>query len=352
MSLYARQPGIGRAAAGHSVAAACLLLLATLGCQPSAEQAQAPPESIEKSYEAGGVQVRVVLAPSKLTVADKTSLVLEATGPEAERPQFPEPGEKLGEFTVVAAHSDPPKLLDNGRVLHRRTYELEPFLAGEYKIPPIEVHFSPPASGETGQTILTEELTATVESVVPDATSQTQLDIKENMSPLELPRTIPWWVFLIGILLLTAAAAGYFYWRKRRAQKAAEPEIPPLPHEIAYREIERLLAEKLIEKGKSKLFYLRLSNILRHYIEDRFGLRAPERTTEEFLVELRHSMTFDARHKDLLKSFLRHCDMVKFAELQPTPGEVDGAVGSCKRFVDETRAETVQRAGTSILTTA
>jgi hypothetical protein len=44
--------------------------------------------------------------------------------------------------------------------------------------------------------------------------------------------------------------------------------------------------------------------------------------------------------------------MVKIAELQPTPGEVDGAIGSCKRFVDETRVETVQRAGTSILTTA
>jgi hypothetical protein len=330
----------------------CVGLLALVGCQPTSEQAKAPPETIEKSYESGDVQLRVLLAPSKLTVADKTSLVLEATGPEAERPQFPEPGEKLGEFTIVATHSDPPKLLDNGRMLNRHTYELEPFLAGEYKIPPLEVHFSSAGPDETAQTIVTEELAATVESVVPDATEQTQLDIKENMSPLELPRTIPWWVFLIGIVLLAAAAAGYFYWRKRLAEKAAEPETPPLPHEVAYREIERLLAEKLIEKGESKLFYLRLSNILRHYIEDRFGLRAPERTTEEFLLELRHSMTFDPRHKDLLKSFLRHCDMVKFAELQPTAGEVDGAIGSCKRFVDETRAETVQRAGTSILTTA
>jgi hypothetical protein len=229
---------------------------------------------------------------------------------------------------------------------------LEPFLAGEYKIPPLEVRFSPASADETAQTIVTEELTATVASVVPDAASQSQLDIKESMSPLELPRTIPWWVFPVGILLVAAAAAGYFHWRKRRARKAAVREVPPLPHEVAYREIERLLADRLIEKGEAKLFYLRLSNILRHYIEDRFGLRAPERTTEEFLVELRHGVTFDQRHKDLLKSFLRHCDMVKFAELQPTADEVDGAIGACRRFVDETRVETVERAGTSILTTA
>jgi len=214
------------------------------------------------------------------------------------------------------------------------------------------VRFGPADPNEIGQKILTDELTAKVESVVPDTAAQTQLDIRESMSPLELPRTIPWWVFVIGILLLAALAAGYYYWRKRRTQKAAEPETPLLPHEIAYRDMERLLAEKLIERGESKLFYLRLSNILRHYIEDRFGLRAPERTTEEFLVELRNSLTFDPRHKDLLKSFLRHCDMVKFAELQPTSDEVDGAIGSCKRFVDETRAAKVEHPATSILTTA
>ena len=59
--------------------------------------------------------------------------------------------------------------------------------------------------------------------------------------------------------------------------------------------------------------------MLRHYIEDRFGLRAPEQTTEEFLAELRQKHVFGERQKDLLRAFLEHCDLVKFAELQTEP---------------------------------
>ena len=95
----------------------------------------------------------------------------------------------------------------------------------------------------------------------------------------------------------------------------------------------------LLEKGEAKLFYLRLSNVLRHYIEDRFGLRAPEQTTEEFLVELRQGQPFGSAHKELLQSFLEHCDLVKFAELQPTRGEAETTVALCRRFIDETRYE-------------
>jgi hypothetical protein len=87
------------------------------------------------------------------------------------------------------------------------------------------------------------------------------------------------------------------------------------------------------------LFYLRLSNVLRHYIEDRFGLRAPEQTTEEFLAELGRGQPFAPAHKELLQSFLEHCDLVKFAELEPTRGEAETAVALCRQFVDETKHE-------------
>ena len=92
-------------------------------------------------------------------------------------------------------------------------------------------------------------------------------------------------------------------------------------------------------KGEAKLFYLRLSNILRHYIEDRFGLRAPERTTEEFMDELRSADALEPTHKGLLNDFPRHCDMVKFAEHQPSTQEIDNIIAACRRFIDETKVE-------------
>jgi hypothetical protein len=107
-------------------------------------------------------------------------------------------------------------------------------------------------------------------------------------------------------------------------------------HEIAYEELKRLLAEKLVEQGAVKDFYLRLSHILRHYIEDRFGLHAPERTTEEFLLDLGSTQALIPHHKELLKEFLNHCDMVKFAEHQPSTMEIQQTFDSCKQFIVET----------------
>lgn len=99
------------------------------------------------------------------------------------------------------------------------------------------------------------------------------------------------------------------------------------------------MAEDLIGKGQAKLFYLRVSAILRHYIEDRFGLRAPERTTEEFLNDLRDAQSLLPRQKELLKRFLEHCDMVKFAEHQPSREEVDDTLNTCAQFIAETKQQ-------------
>ena len=89
---------------------------------------------------------------------------------------------------------------------------------------------------------------------------------------------------VFGILLLVAIVLHYVY---RRKQRETESIPEPLPaHQIAYNDLESLRAMDLISKGQIKEYYYRLSNIVRHYIENRFKLMAPERTTEEFLVEM------------------------------------------------------------------
>jgi hypothetical protein len=52
------------------------------------------------------------------------------------------------------------------------------------------------------------------------------------------------------------------------------------------------LAENLPARGAFKEFYLRLTGIVRQYIEGTTGIRAPEQTTEEFLRDVRSSNTF------------------------------------------------------------
>ena len=98
-----------------------------------------------------------------------------------------------------------------------------------------------------------------------------------------------------------------------------------------------MCSSDLLSRGEIKLFYNRLGNILRNYVENRFGLRAPERTTEEFLHELRESDALDDSHKRILKAFLEHCDLVKFAAYNPENPEIQKTFDTCKEFICSTQ---------------
>ena len=74
----------------------------------------------------------------------------------------------------------------------------------------------------------------------------------------------------------------------------------------------------------------------------RLNHRAPERTTEEFLDELRHEDALQSEYRDLLAEFLRHCDLVKFAALEPTEIDVKRTFETCRDFVDATKREEVE----------
>jgi hypothetical protein len=323
-------------AARLGAAALCLAAAVLAGaCAPDAAQQAAEPEfEIVKSYEQGPLRIELKIERAKISVADRLGMVLEVTAPESLDVELPECGNELGEFGVADFRTAQPRLVDQGRVLLGRSYVLEPFLAGEYKIPPLTVRYTERQPDAEPREILTGEVTIEVASVLP--AGEQQPEIKEIAAPVEMPA--PWWPWLAGGIGVAALLTALLWWRRRkRLEREAIP--PPAPHEIAYAELEKLLASGLLEKGEAKLFYLRLSNVLRRYIEDRFGLRAPEQTTEEFLAELRYGTPFRPQHMELLRSFLQHCDLVKFAELQPTREQAESTIALCRQFVGETKQE-------------
>ena len=69
-----------------------------------------------------------------------------------------------------------------------------------------------------------------------------------------------------------------------------------------------------------------------------FRSKAPERTTEEFLDELRGSPRLASRHQELLADFLTRCDFAKFARYEPGRQELEDIHNAALRIVDETTA--------------
>jgi hypothetical protein len=88
-----------------------------------------------------------------------------------------------------------------------------------------------------------------------------------------------------------------------------------------------------------------VSQIIRVYLEERFELQAPDRTTEEFLSELQSSKRLATEHKQLLADFLGECDMVKFAKAEPPEQELRNLHEAASRLVGETQPSLREETG-------
>jgi len=175
-------------------------------------------------------------------------------------------------------------------------------------------------------------MTTTLATNLPSMlAAQSTNDLRDIKPPVEIPSgwAWVWW----GLTALAAAALlfrAWRYWQKRRSELPPVPVIPP--HVRAKRKLREALA--LI--GQPREFCILVSDTIRWYLEERFTFRAPERTTEEFLYELRQTNLLTGEQKDSLGEFLKRCDLVKFARYEPGEPELHDLHDSAVRLVEET----------------
>ena len=150
-----------------------------------------------------------------------------------------------------------------------------------------------------------------------------------------------WWAIAIVAVLLGFATFRFLRWRRRRlaAVSGVEVAAPDTAHEDALAELERLFA--LVEAERSRPYAIESSAIVRRYIERRFQIRAPLRSTEEFLHEAQHSPRLTAEHQSLLGEFLGCCDFLKFARGLADRVELEKLHRSAVDFVKATRPQAV-----------
>jgi uncharacterized protein DUF4381 len=153
-------------------------------------------------------------------------------------------------------------------------------------------------------------------------------DIHDIKGLVPLPHNWWWLLVLVAVLALV-----YWLWKRRRSADPTNAPSPPTPYELAIRALQQLREEN----PPVEEFYTRLSDIVRHYLEGRFHLRAPERTTEEFLYEVSQNNTLAQEHKDLLGAFLQESDLVKFARHHPERSDMQRALEAAEKFVRDTQ---------------
>lgn len=171
---------------------------------------------------------------------------------------------------------------------------------------------------------------------------ETPPDIIEDLTFASPPEPVAWlWPAVAGLLVVWVA--GWMLWRwRRRRPLFREAAVPP---EKAARE--GLEASRgLLNEGRYKEFVIEVSRVLRIYTEDRFGLRAPHLSTEEFLFEAERSDVLTEDWQKALGDFLFQCDRVKFALANTEPPAMERLYGTAERFISHTaEAATVVKEG-------
>jgi len=250
---------------------------------------------------------------------------------------MPNINEVLANFGIVDWTNLGEKLDANNNVVTTYQYRLEPFISGKFPIPAFKFGFYDVNNpGDNHYELETEPIDIEVTSLLGEQRENLQISDIEGV--VSIPKKVSYlWVWILFAAVIVIAAICIFIFLKRKKVKEIVRIFKPA-HEIAYERLRVLVAQNLVEEGKIKEFYEGISNILRHYIEHRFDLRAPERTTEEFLYEIQYTNVLSKPDKESLGEFLSHCDMVKFAKYDPTEEQIQKTFDLVKSFIEKTKS--------------
>ena len=134
---------------------------------------------------------------------------------------------------------------------------------------------------------------------------------KEGLYDIEDVIYISYWtplklIAVIGSLVIFCLLL--FYWIRKKFKKPLKKETP---YEKAINQLKGLAAN--LNQYDDRALCITASNIVRYYLEESLNVPAPERTTEEFLIEIEHHALVQGIVKEVLSGFLTQCDFVKFA---------------------------------------
>jgi hypothetical protein len=331
------------------------LVLAVMLALGSASLAAAEPLSVDSSVDRRTV-----------AVGDTFNLRLDLSWQEGVDIKPLPIGDNLGSFVVRDVREGVASRVGE-RFERRISLLLTVFEVGTQTVPPVDVVYLTPQ----GETLKAESspLEIEVASVLPEDAN----DIRDIKGPMSVPKR--WKEILLSYALLVGLAAGTAVsvllsvkrkheiesalkriWvrvtgplkrvflsllamlglvKRRRAAlrfdvTVNEPDL--VPEEAALKELERIEALGLIERGMVKDYYTLVSETVRRYLERKSGVLAMESPTSYTLSALREIEVVPEGY-DAVKDVLEEGDLVKFAKLVPTEESVGSLLERARGIV-------------------
>lgn len=288
-------------------------------------------------------EIKVTAAPdtSAILIGDQTGFSVRAELPAGSTAALSTVGDTLAGKIVILSRSprDTSSSADGMMTIIDR-YLVTAFDSGTYTIPPF---YAEVVSGDSLLRFYSDYSRLKVlraDATPPDTTDVIFDIIPPRNAPVTFAEILPWLVIAIIAALVLYLLARFLPRNPlRRFVRPLAPEEPA--HVIALRELQSLRQEELWQKGEIKEFYSRLSDILRRYIDKRYGISSPELTTDETVRMLQKAAVTTPGQMALVKELLSLSDMVKFAKYVPQGEMNERYHDDAIRFVEETMAPEV-----------
>lgn len=283
--------------------------------------------------------IDVKLDSAAILIGEQTKLHLSVTADKDRPVQIVIPADTLMRGVEVLEVSKPDSsVIENNRLVIKQDLLITSFDSALYLLPPLKVI-------DGADTVYSNQVALKVSTVPVNVDKPEEFyDIKDVWKP-----PFVWadyypiiYGVLLGLLLLCVIIYVIKRLKNRKSilpfSEPAEPKLPPF--EQAMKELDALKEKKLWQQGLNKEYHTALTETLRRYIVDRFGVNAMEMTSGEILDILR-GVKEAAPVYDKLQQILGLADFVKFAKLHPLPDENDRSMTNAYLFVTETKPEEV-----------
>ncbi len=282
-----------------------------------------------------GIDIKVDAEPVQVDVARDFFVTLTFTSPPGVTLSIPDLRDRFTGFRVAEDFTEDPVSAPDGATTLVSRWRLVPEpVASKYRLAPFVVYMSSTnaAPATSTSSFCTSPVYFTPPAAREPVTGEMEIDPKKDMPPLSW-KLVGW----CALALAALAALGFGIWWAVRLIREMVRVHRMSPIERAYYELDRLLKKGLPGRGLYKDFYVELTMVVRRYVERKYGVKAPNMTTQEFLGELARRAN-DATLPRIgdsaaLKEFLESADLVKFAGVEATPEMADGATGKARSYL-------------------
>ena len=181
----------------------------------------------------------------------------------------------------------------------------------------------------------TDSISIEVVSLININDNQAMKPIK---GPIPVKNVLPLRMIILTILFLTILFGLFFIYGKRitdiNEDKKIEINIDSADI-IALNKLESLSKKPYDRTEQIKEFYIKISYILREYIENSVYVKSLEMTTDE-IVKHRFSLPFNKKEIDGLLDILNRADLSKYAKSNPKKNICDNDLKAGKNFIINT----------------